>query len=326
MNEVCVVGCGREAAGMCSECWKTLRKGLGHVGWLRGQLDLLLSRQVRLGSSSTSAGGRGGSIPLPLGLKAIRPSDRLRNALTTWVRALHDRHAVRWLECDRCGARWHSGAALHVRPEPDPPCAGTWREVIDPLAVDDDVVELAKWLLRHPTWIRADPAADELHHDITSALDACWVAIDAPADLVYLGICSTTVFDSAGTATECPADLYGEQDQDVVRCHRCKTDHIAEDRRRVLARAVEDQVVETSVLVGLVDQLGRTLTSSAVRGLKARGSIQPKVRGEDGYVRLRQPGDEGPDTFRVGDVLDALAGRHRRTKVPVRSDLASTNG
>lgn len=307
MTTTCTVGCGQPAEGMCSRCWSTLSGALGAVEWLALELDTVLSRQAKIGGASVGVVVRMAEQPLPIHLGASDRAHQLRGALSTWVRDLHEQHAVRWQECTGCDRRWYSGPMVHdVRPPAW--CVGEWAEQIDPLACGDTLAAMAAWILRHPTWVRAHVAAGQLHHDLTRAIDASWRVVDRPPDSVYLGICSAPVDGEE----QCQVDLYAVEGQDVVRCWSCRTDHVTADRRRALAKAVEDQVVETRVLVGLVGALGQPLTSAAIRNLRARGRISPKVRGEDGYIRLKQPEDTGPDRFRVGDVLDRLAENPRR--------------
>lgn len=307
MTTTCTVGCGQPAEGMCSHCWATLSGALGAVEWLAMELDTVLSRQAKIGGASVGVVVRMAEQPLPIHLGASDRAHQLRSALSTWVRDLHDLHAVRWQQCDTCGATWTSGDQRHDAES----CPGPWREQVDPLACGDTLSAMAAWILRHPTWVRSHLAAEQLHHDLTRAIDASWRVVDRPPDSVYLGICSADIQVEDGME-QCQVDLYAVEGQDVVRCWSCRTDHVTADRRRALATAVEDQVVETRVLVGLVGALGQPLTSAAIRNLRARGRIQPKVRGEDGYIRLKQPEDTGPDRFRVGDVLDRLAENPRR--------------
>lgn len=312
----CPAGCGRPADGLCTACWTRLAGDLDHVTWLASDLDTVLARQVRYGTGAGVALHRPSEQPLPVNLAASAVATQMRQVLGGWVRELHETHAVRWQECDRCAARWLSGPRVHAQPEPPGGClagrVGGWHEQLDPLTVADTAPELARWLLRHPSWIRNHPASGELHADITGAVGAALRIVDRPPDRVYLGICSAEVdsIDENGdqVLVECPADLYVPTGRAVATCPACRAEHVVEDRRRVLATAVENELVATSVLVGLVGALGRTVTSSMIRNLKARGVLRPKVRDpRTGDIVLRGPEDTGLDRWRVGDVLDAIS-------------------
>lgn len=316
---LCTTGCGRPATGMCSHCWSSLDTALrtlyadGRPGWLLAELDVALTRQHRFGPVQSSGPSRLSEQPLVVNLAASDSLAQLRRHLARWTVKLHDEHAVRWHECSVCRAHWYDGAQRH---DVMPPrlCPGEWQERVDPLTVGLDIVDLAGWMLRHPSWIRADQRANQLHRSITFLVAAAIRLIDRPPDLTYIGICSAPsrdehgnlVVDESGVLVECPIPLYAKTGELVTRCWGCGADHVVQDRLRVLARAVENELAPVSALVGLVGELGTVLTSSSIRGMKARGRLHPMVRDDQGYLRLRTAADEGPDLFRVGDVLDLL--------------------
>lgn len=268
---------------LCGIHWGRLERALGDVAWLSQELDVTLSRQSRAGTGTAGAGG-GREQSLPLHLGALQAGEHLRVILASWVRDL-----------------WETNA----------PRVG---DEIPPLEVDNHAVGLSRWLLRHPTWIQLHPAVDDLYEEVLEAVNRARQAIDRAPGTVYLGQCSALV-----EGVECPEDLYGLVGRETVRCRTCGTEHQLAQRRQVLLDAVEHQYVPTTVLVGLVTGLGQHLTSAMVRNLKARGRITAWVRDETvepdehGHqVRPRLDTDTGPDLFRVGEVLDAIAHRYRR--------------
>lgn len=311
MTTFCSTGCGQPSQDMCGGCWRKIESALGKLyadgktGWLVAELDTALTKQVRFGRAQLGIITRSAGQPLVVNLAASDVLHQLRSTLTTWTRLLHAEHAIRWQECDTCNAHWYGGAMQH-NVMPPLLCQGEWVEQVDPLTVGNTLAALAQWLLRHPTWIRSHSAAGQLFRDITRTVDAAVVSIDRPAEQTYLGICSATVSAEDEELAECPVALYSTVGDAVAKCWGCGNTHVVADRLRVLTRAVENELAPMASLVGLVGELGTALTSSAIRGMKHRGQLQPKVRGDDGYIRLRNASDEGPDMYRVGDVLDML--------------------
>lgn len=304
---------------MCTACWHDIETALAKLysnqqpGWLVTELEVALTKQTRFGPIQSNGPSRLSEQPLIVNLAASDSLAQLRRTLTRWTVRLHTEHAVRWHQCSVCDANWFNGPQTHdVRPPLL--CPGDWVEQVDPLAVGSTVPELASWMLRHPSWIRSDVDAGQLHRALTALVAAAVRLIDRPPDLTYIGICSAPssdehgnlVVDEAGTVVECPIPLYARTGEQITRCWGCGADHVVQDRLRVLARAVENELAPVAALVGLVGELGTVLTSSSIRNMKARGRLQPMVRDEQGYLRLRTAADEGPDLFRVGDVLDLL--------------------
>lgn len=284
MSGECTVGCGKPADGMCSTCWGQLSAQLGAVEWLAVELDTALARQVRFG-------GRVGVVvrsherPIPPNLAAGDTAHQLRNALTTWVRVLHEEHAVRWQQCDRCAAKWVSGDQLHDIYG----CSGSWAEVIDPLILEDTPRELAQWLMRHPTWIRNHPAADELHADLTRAIGSCWRRIDRPPETECSGPCGADLDD---TGVPCPAFLYGLKGARSVECQTCGAEHDVDVRKKWMTQCVDDEPVTASVALDWV----HILTARRVRRGTWDSWVSRRQLSPWGQDRLGQP------VFRFGDV------------------------
>jgi hypothetical protein len=281
---------------MCGNCWGQLSGALGALDWLVLELDVTLSRQVRYGSGSIGVVIHATEQPLPLNLATSDTIHQLRNTLTTWVRLLHYEHAVRWQVCDTCQSQWHVGAMRHdVRPPLL--CPGTWVEFVDPLTLSNTLPELARWLLRHPTWIRSHSAAGELHRDVMRDIGRAERAIDRPEDRVYLGTCSAPVVIDE-MEIDCPQDLYAIKGADYYTCFACGMRHDVQRRREVLLAAVEDQVAHAGALASTLTALGVPMADSTIRAYASKGRITHVSKDSQGRPQ-----------YRVGTVLDVFLKR-----------------
>ncbi len=297
---------GRPAESfLCPWCWGKLERDLQNVAWLVTELDAVISRSVKRGGGSIGFITRTAEQPLVFDTTASDVADELHRRLVTAVQDLHEVHGIRWQICSGCDVHWYGGEKHHSKRN----CHGTWIEHRDELRVRDNSVDLASWIVRHRSWVTGHPAADELVDELTEALKAAWRTIDRQPGRQYLGICSAELEDGF-----CTEDVYGREDRALAVCQSCGTEHLAADRREVLMAALEEQLVEVRDLAGiLVNYAGRNVSTSAIRNLKHRGRIVPKVN-VNGTIRPRIPEDEGPDRFLVSDVIDAVVHPYRREK------------
>jgi hypothetical protein len=294
----CTTGCGKPAEGMCPDCWGKLSGALGTLDWLVLELDITLSRQSRYGSGSVGVVIRTTEQPLPINMATSDAAHQLRNTLTTWVRLLHAEHAVRWQTCDTCDAQWHAGAQRHnVRPPLL--CPGSWVECVDPLSVADTLPELARWLLRHPSWIRGHSAAGELHDQIMRGINRATRAIDIPQDLrVFLGVCGFEEPDA------CREELWAARWADTAVCRACGDEWDVAERREWMLANVEDEVGTAPLLSALLNRLGVPVTVAAIHSLAKTGK-----GGEAGRLIAVREDSHRRRSYRAGDVLDAFLER-----------------
>lgn len=74
-------------AALCAACTREVADALARVGWLTGELDVLLARQSATGVSN--GGGSGMAVaPLPYDLRASQSASRLHDVLVRWAGAL----------------------------------------------------------------------------------------------------------------------------------------------------------------------------------------------------------------------------------------------
>lgn len=94
MTATCATGCGRPSpeTTICSQCAWELERDLGDVGavgqHLSAELDVALSRQVRIGGGS--GGRRSAEKPLPYDATSSEALAVLRSTLVGWVREIVD--------------------------------------------------------------------------------------------------------------------------------------------------------------------------------------------------------------------------------------------
>lgn len=269
-TSLCPIGCGRPSDCVCGVCWHQLRRDLTSVAELAEELTTVACRQTRYSSGGLGVHGGGDEQPLVVDLHAADTARQLRDLLGSWVRELHEVHAIRWQECPDCSARWFSGTKAHDVRMSRLWCSGAWAERVDPLTVDNTAAELAGWMLRHPSWLRSHPAAPELWQDLTAAIGAAWRGVDKPADRAYLGQCTTDLEDG----TVCLADVYGRSDRFSVTCRECGAVHRLADRQAALLDASGEQLLTaTDVSRAVSGWLTAPLPASTIRSWARRGLL-----------------------------------------------------
>lgn len=167
----------------------------------------------------------------------------------------------------------------------------------------DDDGALARFLLRHVDWLRHHPAAADAVTEIGSAVGHARRAVDTRPAMAYAGPCRADYHPEgeAEVSACCLAELYVRSGSAHVRCRECDTEHDVAVRQNWLLRVVEDQLVDTQTLVRAVSTLSRPITTSMVRGYVHRGRLTSKSKDPAGRA-----------LYRVGDLLDLLAGIERR--------------
>lgn len=160
---------------------------------------------------------------------------------------------------------------------------------------------LATWLLGHVEWLRHQSFADDVLDEITTAVASARHAVDLRPELAYAGPCRAEVEVEDGVHACCTADLYVPTGQAAVRCKECSAEHDVASRQRWLLDAVQDQLAHAGMLSSAVSRLGQSVTSSMIRNYAARGRIV--AHGLD---------LKGRPLYRVGDLLDLLAGQAAR--------------
>jgi hypothetical protein len=300
---------------MCPVCWSSLRDKLERTEDIVEDLELTRAGRDKIGGVPIGRVSGGSGSPLPVRPHATRAAEQLRDTLWSWTRDLWETNAARWLECDGCGAKWHGGEQVHTRQA----CAGKWHMTTDRLDVDVTAPGLARWILRHHTWVRKHLAADQLHRDLTDAYHVALRVIDRPDDRAYLGICSADL----GDGVLCEVDLFARDGQSSIRCRGCGSVRDVNARREYLSAAVDRQYLPTGLVVAVVTRRGHRLTDSMLRNYRARGRLVAYVNDPDfmgpvdryGWrVRPLREDDDQAALWRVSEVLDVVTTKYRRER------------
>lgn len=324
MTIECVVGCGRPTeTNTCNGCLQKLFEDLRDVEWLVPELDVTITRQ-----SKSSGGGVGfvtgkGETSMPLHLGASAVAAGLRDRLARWVLTLWEENGVRWHRCTACGAEDRSGSGY---PACAPDCPTEWDTHLDPLNIPLHALPLARWLLRHPSWIQSYSDGAALFDDLRGAVRHAKATIYGPGDRIYLGICSAPVESPVGddgdsVLVECQRDLYGLPQRAVVSCPECGSEWDVEARRQHMLASMEDQLLTaTEMSRALPNYLARPgdkpITASMIRGYALRGRLlahgeaaasEQDLMDDAQLVReKRARGRAMAPRYRVGDLLDIL--------------------
>lgn len=265
---------------LCALCLSKLEHDLGDIAWLAEELDTTIARLDKQGKATVGFVRSGGDEqPLPLNLGAVEAKHKLRDFLWSWTACLWEAFGVR----DTNGQ-------------------------LPKLALRIDLVDLSRWLLRHPTWIADHEAAEYLYKEIRGAVSKAFRAVDAAPDKVFIGPCST---EQDGFT--CEQDVYAVRGRDNARCRTCGAEHVVSERRKVMAGAVAHQELTAEELSrALPEWLGVPVTSSQIRqwafrkvpieGTDKKRPMLPKA----GMRKLSEGGVREVPTYRVGDVLDIL--------------------
>lgn len=317
--------CGSERSG--TGCIGNLLRALGDTAALVDDLNTSLSRQGRTGGASIGFVSNGADEqPLPIDTGAMEAGFRLRDVLASWARCLWEENRNPELHCSACGVE----QALHA--EGPSPVDRHWYYAVPTLNVENRIVPLARWLMRHAGWIAMHPAADDIVDEIGECIRLAWRALDTAPDKVYIGTCSTVVEHwwgdderPEGPAPACLQELYAREGDWEKRCPICATIHDVRERQAVLSTAVEYQYVPARDLIGLVTDRGKRLTDPMLRSLRRRGKVAAFVAVPDGGVgsgvmdawgfRVRVWTTDDPvaaRVYRVGQVLDVITSKWAR--------------
>ncbi len=257
---------------VCRACVGRLRGLLTDLPGLMADLDIALTQQARF---RAHVGSRSTETRIPFGLPA---SDAAFVARTTIL----------------ANVEWITAVRGHKIPQ-------TWSTIAAYL------VEATGWLSRHTD---GPQVVDEL----TAAVVNARRVIDRPADRTYLGRCGALVeIDVTGYADPAPVrvavnraqELYAPVDRADIDCPRCGTTWGVRARQDTLLAQLRDHVLPAVDVARAVDGLGTSITPEVIRQWKRRGVLAPAT---DDAGRPRAD-VRGRPLYRVGDVLDIVAGR-----------------
>jgi hypothetical protein len=156
---------------------------------------------------------------------------------------------------------------------------------------EDRLSSMAGWLVTEVDWLRMHEIGHDAVTEILQAIASVRRLIDRPPGRVFLGICS-----AVHAGIECTEPLYGLNGRHEVRCRTCGTEHQVEERREVLRDSVEDVLARPAEICRAVIWLDEHVRADQITRWQQAGRLLPKGH------------DEGKPRYRIGDVLDLLAG------------------
>lgn len=272
--------CGRPRVGsavLCRACSADLHAHLAALPGLVDELEVHLSRQSRVAAPNPTTGaalGKRDGQPLPYDVGASDLLAGLRSFALSWVFTL---------------------APSVLQPAQQPGGSGR----LGPYTPRGALCAL---LAAEPV-AREHPDAHELLTQARRAHARAVTVIDHPVHLVWLGPCRTALLDEHGVVVgECEGIVRAGVGEASGSCRACGALHDALERRRWLLEAAADNRLN-------VTQLGRQLAAYGLAATKA--TVERAVRRLVADDRLHAVGvdERGASTYRVGDVLDALATR-----------------
>lgn len=242
---------------LCDTCTRQLDATLHAIPSL---LDLLDDTTARLDHIDRPSGpqdddpDRGLPLtaavtPLPFAIGASDAGTQLRAVLTGWARVLYD------------------GLPLTVQPPPDGYGA-------------------ALWLAQRLHHLAEHPAADEAHHEITTASAAAWALIDRPPDTWWVGPCGEPLGDGP-LAAHCTSELYARTGAKTITCPGCRARHDVTARRERMLDAAALTLVTATEAARALTSLDQPVTPSQVWGWVHRGHLHARDRNAAGQPRYR---------------------------------------
>jgi hypothetical protein len=230
--------CGAEQSQSltCANCVLRIEQLLAEVAALHDELYVAISRQAKLGN--TSSGGSLARERTPVNFGASTAATNLTDTLASWAR-------------DVSGDQWRP---THGRP----------------------VMVQAAWLLLGSIdTIRRHPAVEELVAEIGEAVSEAWRIIDRAPDRVYVGPCWESVLDEYDNTVTCTQSLYARPGVEEVRCRTCAAVHSIADRRAWLIDQAADLVVTAREAARYVTKVGNLeVTEANIRNWVGRGKVK----------------------------------------------------
>lgn len=170
---------------------------------------------------------------------------------------------------------------------------------------DNNTLELALWLDRHPDTVQEHPRAGVMVDEITDAVARCWYAVDRPdTSRQFLGLCECTVDSNAAAWSR---ELWAREDSDVVQCRACGSLHNVATRRERMLKKAENLYVTAeaaSRALPVMINSGVELTPEVIRGwVRHHGLVYYEPHPDDPHQRFR---------YRLGDLIDHIGKARQR--------------
>lgn len=168
----------------------------------------------------------------------------------------------------------------------------------------DETASMARWLNHYRNYLLRHPAMDEALGQIRTAVKQAMWAIDLPAETWFAGPCNTPLKDDEGVETGeiCQADLHARHGAKQIICRACKADHEIDYRYAYVMEQARDRLGTATEIARALSGFGENVSASTIRWwASADSGRRLTARGTD---RRGQP------TYRIGDVIKLIQGRH----------------
>lgn len=150
------------------------------------------------------------------------------------------------------------------------------------------LTHMAEFLAGQVQWIRNQPAGNEAHDELTTAIRNARRAVDRPQDRVYAGPCSTEDEDDAAHArylraifgiadvplpTRCDGHLYAREGSTIATCDTCTRDMPLNDARDPLLARIDNMHLTATEIVTALGGLGQKINANTLRVWVHRGLL-----------------------------------------------------
>lgn len=287
--------CGRPTAGavLCERCRATFAHALVHVGVYSNDLETVITKRTRYGTTGATKSAIGKAQPLPLDGRFVdrtgsgsKIQHDVRNTLSTWCRTVLEDLAPR--VGPACLSCIHASCTAFRRDAPP----------------RDTVSSMVNYLARQHRFVLAQTWAPVILTELLDLERRLGRMINRPADRWYAGKCSAPDYDDPD-GEACTAELYATADSGELVCQACGTRHDVAARRDFLLEEAKGYSVTATEAAGALlawTDYGGSEAKLVDRIRKWRDRNQLEVRevtsllGRDRHL------------YRLGDIQELLIG------------------
>lgn len=143
------------------------------------------------------------------------------------------------------------------------------------------LTDMATFLASQTQWIRNQPAGNEAHDELTTAIRNARRAVDRPQDRVYAGPCITDqdmsvylrVFAATEIQARCDGHLYAREGSTIATCDTCARDMPLNDARDPLLARIDNMHLTATEIVTALGGLGQKINANTLRTWAHRGLL-----------------------------------------------------
>ena len=147
------------------------------------------------------------------------------------------------------------------------------------------LTDMATFLATQVQWIRNQPAGNEAHDELTTAIRNARRAVDRPMDRVYAGPCSLEEDDGQVTYRRllsligreidprCDGHLYAREGSTIATCDTCARDMPLNDARDPLLARIDNMHLTATEIVTALGGLGQKINANTLRVWAHRGQL-----------------------------------------------------